>query len=320
MQHDMSNTLSTQHPPRVLFLGMHSDFSYPSLRALLDNGIEVCAVIVPASQPPELALPPIRQREQPRIAHPILPLLHTSVLQLAWERHIPLWEVQRISDPAAVSLLTTYQPDIICVACFSQRIPRIIRDLPRLGCLNLHPSLLPTNRGPVPLFWTFREGCQQTGVTIHLMDEAMDSGDILAQEPIKVPDGISYAQLESQCALRGGELLARTVWNLYEGLAMRIPQDETKSSYHPFPLGEDLIVHASEWDARHVYNFLRGVAHWTEPIKLEVDGAYLVVQECYSYSHYDIKNISLPAELVWVRCKLGWVSIRTSNVVTTPQG
>src|SRR5204862_1767507 len=112
---------------------------------------------------------------------------------------------------------------IICVACFSQRIPRIILDLPRLGCLNVHPSLLPANRGPVPLFWTFREGHQQTGVTIHLMNEGMDTGDILAQEPIEVPSGISYAQLELQCATLGGKLLARTVWVSYRGLAIRVP-------------------------------------------------------------------------------------------------
>ncbi len=315
MQHDMSNTLSKQRPPRVLFLGMQSDFSPPSLRALLDNGIEVCAVVIPASQPSGLDLPPIRRREQPRIAHPILPLLHASVLQLAWARRIPVWEVQRISDSEVVSVLAAYQPDIICVACFSQRIPRAILDLPRLGCLNVHPSLLPANRGPVPLFWTFREGCEQTGVTIHLMDEVMDSGDILAQEPIKVPDGISYAQLESLCAQRGGELLARTVWDLYRGHAVRVPQDETKSSYHPFPSAQDFVVHALEWSARHTYNFLCGLARWSEPITLEVDGRHFLIRQATSYSLED--GDIVPAELggeLWIHCKVGWVKVKANRI------
>ncbi len=310
MQHDMSNTQSTQHPPRVLFLGMQNDFSPPSLRALLDNSIEVCAVVVPVSQPSGLDLSAIQRREQPHTARPILPLLRASVLQLAWTQHIPVWEVQRISDSEAISVLASYQPDMICVSCFSQRIPRTIMGLPRLGCLNVHPSLLPANRGPVPLFWTFREGCERTGVTIHLMDEAMDSGDILAQEPMLVPDGISYAQLESQCAQRGGELLARTVLDLYRGRAMRVPQDETKSSYYPFPSAQDFVVRPAEWSARHVYNFLCGVTQWSGPIKLYVDGEYIVVQEAISYSHVDIDNIpDVSRGELLIRCKVGWVKV-----------
>src|ERR1051326_2814852 len=109
-------------------------------------------------------------------------------------------------DPATVSTLAAYQPDFICVPCFSLRFARSILDIPRLGSLNVHPSLLPAHRGPVPLFWVFRQSLQQTGVTIHLMDEGMDTGDILAQSVIEISDGISYAELELRCAARGGEI------------------------------------------------------------------------------------------------------------------
>src|SRR5256714_6887143 len=208
--------------PRALFLGMQGSFSLPSLHALLESGIEVCAVVLPGDQAQGLSSNqmPIYRREPAHPARSTLPVLNSSlessIVQLAWQRKIPLWEVHRLSDPATVSTLTAYQPDVICVACFSQRIPRATLEIAHLGCLNVHPSLLPANRGPVPLFWSFREGCDVTGVTIHLMDEGMDSGDILAQEVIGVPDSISYAELESQCAMRGGALLARMVWDLYE--------------------------------------------------------------------------------------------------------
>jgi|SRR5215467_5804106 len=308
----MSNIRSSQRRPRVLFLGMQNDFSYPSLRALITHDIEVCAIVVPASLPPGIDFPAIQRREQPNTAHPILPLLHSSVLQLAWAQQIPLWEVQRISDPKAVSVMTTYQPDIICVACFPQRIPRAILNLPSLGCLNVHPSLLPANRGPVPLFWTFREGDEQTGVTIHLMEETMDSGDILAQELINIPDGISYTQLESQCALHGGELLAQTVWDVYKGSAVRVPQDETMSSYHPFPSAQDFVIRTSELSARHVYNFLCGVAHWGEPITLEVAGKYISVQKALSYHHKDTDHTPVESrDEMWIPCEVGWVIIKT---------
>jgi methionyl-tRNA formyltransferase len=307
----MSNIRPIQVSPRVLFLGVQNDFSYPCLCALLDNSIEVCAVVIPASPVPGLDLPSIRQREQPRIRHSFLPTLHSSLLQLAWSRHIPVWEVQSISDSRAVSVLAAYRPDIICVACFPQRIPRAVLDLPRLGCLNVHPSLLPANRGPVPLFWTFREGHEQTGVTIHLMNEALDSGDILAQGRIDVLDGISYAQLESQCALRGGELLASTVWDLYNGNSVRVPQDETKSSYHPFPSAKDFIVHVDAWSARHVYNFLCGLANWGEPFILEGAGKYIFVKRALAYSNEEKNNIPTDSSSeMWIPCKEGWVKVR----------
>lgn len=318
----MSNPMSSEHHPRILFFGMQSNFSIPALTALLESGVEVCAVVLPASPVPGLEPLAIRRREQSRTPRPMLPLRNTSlqpsVIQLAWTRQIPVWEVTSLSDAETVSTLATYQPDIICVACFSLRIPRVIIDLPRLGCLNVHPSLLPDNRGPVPLFWTFREGREVTGVTIHLMDEGMDSGDILAQEVIEVPDGMSYAELESQCAIRGGVLLAHTVWDLYEGRAIRAKQDETKSSYHSFPSDEDFVVHAEEWNARRIYNFISGVGRWDRPIELVVGSSSFLVRKAASYS---LENTDgSPAsenmdKIVWVDgtvrvgCKVGWCNV-----------
>src|SRR3989441_4203937 len=219
----MSNTAQTARSPRVLFLGMQGNFSQPPLRALLEAGIEVCAVVMPAVQSPmQQSLASMRLRERPQAARSGLPVLqstlHTSILQVAWERQIPVREVQSLFDPETIATLAEYKPDVICVACFSKRIPRAVLDIPRLGCLNVHPSLLPANRGPEPLFWTFRDGSRHTGVSVHLMDEGMDTGPIVAQEALEVPDGISYAQLETQCAMLGGRLLARSVWDLYNGI------------------------------------------------------------------------------------------------------
>src|SRR5437868_7771728 len=204
--------------PRALFLGMQGSFSLPSLHALLESGIEVCAVVLPGDQGLSSNQMPIYRREPAHPARSTLPVLNSSldssIVQLAWQRKIPLWQVHRLSDPVTVSTLTAYQPDVISVACFSQRIPRAILEIAPLGCLNVHPSLLPANRGPLPLFWTFREGHEKTGITIHLMDEGMDTGDILAQAPITVPDGMSYTEIELQCAKLGGELLVYTTRQL----------------------------------------------------------------------------------------------------------
>jgi len=315
----MSNTAQTARSPRVLFLGMQGNFSHPPLRALLEAGIEVCAVVIPAAQSPMQDQPAIRRREQPQTSRSMLPVLqsslHASILQLAWKRQIPVWEVRRMNDPETINVFVRYQPDVICVACFSKRIPRVILDIPRFGCLNVHPSLLPANRGPEPLFWTFREGSQLTGVTIHLMEEDMDSGPILAQEVVDVPDGISYSQLEAQCAELGGKLLARSAWNLYKCVAVPVVQDESKRSYHGFPSDDDFVVPVLEWSARHVYNFICGVASWGTPITLRVGNRSVLVEKAISYSPKDMdygdSDVNgQPGEGVWVRCKQGSVRVK----------
>jgi methionyl-tRNA formyltransferase len=312
----MSNTERTARPPCVLFLGMQGNFSYPPLRALLGAGIEVCAVVIPVERSLKGELPAIQRQEQSQASRAMLPVLqstvHTSILQLAGEREIPVWAVQRMSDPETLNVFAGYQPDMICVACFTKRIPRAVLDIPHFGCLNVHPSLLPANRGPEPLFWTFREGNQHTGVTVHLIDEGMDTGAIVAQEVVEVPDGMSYAQLESQCAELGGKLLAQSVWDLYKGVAVPVAQDESKSSYHAFPSDDDFVVPVAEWSARHVYNFICGVATWETPIILRVGNEIVHVKEAISYSHKDRDHRDLygqPDDVFWVRCRHGSVLV-----------
>lgn len=309
--------------PRVLFFGMPGNFSFPALHALFESGIEVCAVIVPSSsytllrERPALYQPkPLRFSSPQHTRIPMLNALPSATIrQLAWTHSIPLWEVARLADPETIAVFTAYQPDVMCVSCFPQRIPRAIIDIPRLGCLNVHPGLLPANRGPVPLFWTFREGDVQTGVTIHLMGEGMDSGDILEQRRVAVPCGISYTELESDCSQLGGTLLVEAVWKLFSGQAVRIAQDEARSSYHSFPTEEDYVVPVAEWDAEHVYNFICGVGSWGGPIRLYSGNEVFETRKAVSYSRYDLYKQSKHAyfeedAVLWLHCKKGWVGVQ----------
>ncbi len=314
IEYSVSNSESTPQSPRVLFFGMQGSFSATALQCLLDCGIEVCAVVLPAPSSPG-GKPLVIQRRQPsRALRSQLPLVHSllpvSLMPIAWSRNIPVWEVERFAHPDTVAILAAYQPDIICVACFSRLIPRILLDLPRFGCLNVHPSLLPANRGPVPLFWTFRQGHRVAGVTIHFMEDRMDSGDILAQERIPLHDGITYNELEAQCALRGGSLLAQVVRDLYEGRARRHSQDEHKSSYYTFPEAEDFIVQVEAWDAQHVYNFIQGMSSWDEPISILLNNERFVVRRCISYSHKTrVKQpVRMQGEML-IPCRVGWVRV-----------
>ncbi|HEV2581384.1 MAG TPA: hypothetical protein VGT44_11085, partial [Ktedonobacteraceae bacterium] len=131
----MSNITSTSHQPRVLFMGMSGNFSHPSLLALLESGIDVCAVVLPA-RVNDTSQPAIRRLEPPAKPRAMLPVLssslHIGIARIAWERAVPLWEAQRMSDPETSAVYASYAPDAFCVACFSLYIPRSILAIPPL--------------------------------------------------------------------------------------------------------------------------------------------------------------------------------------------
>jgi methionyl-tRNA formyltransferase len=318
MESVIAEDFRVMQAPRVLFFGMQGNFSSPSLMALLESGVDVCAICLPATLLPGRAAPPIRLLEPPSVRRRPFPLIGyfspTSILQLAWARHIPVWEIHKPAHKQTLSTLGAYKPDMICVACFSLLIPPALLTLPRLGCLNVHPALLPANRGPVPLFWTFREGHAQSGVTIHFMSEKLDRGDILAQEVIPVPDGIRYEQLERECARRGGRLLTRTAWDLYNGEARPMPQDEARSSYHSFPdVAHISVENPRDWGARHLYNYIRGIAGWNGPIELCANNEHIFARDAISYClggqdrHKDADPLEYNEQMI--QCRDGQVRI-----------
>jgi methionyl-tRNA formyltransferase len=305
---------------------MLGTFSYLPLIALLESGIEVCAVVIPANQSSEVNQPAIEKQGHRSLSRSNLPVLNSSIqssiLDLAHCQNIPAWKVRHLSNPNTIKVFEAYRPDILCVACFSMRIPRVILDLPRLGSLNVHPSLLPANRGPEPLFWTLREGGEKAGVTIHMMDEGLDSGAIVAQHTFAIPDGIDYFEFETLAADLGGKLLASSVWEMYNGVAVQVPQDETKSSYHAFPCDDDFVVSVAEWNAKHVYNFICGVQAWGTPMFLLIGDEPVLIEKAISYSlktteinHPSINK--LPEKECWVRCKQGSVLVQKKQVLKT---
>jgi methionyl-tRNA formyltransferase len=187
---------------------------------------------------------------------PILtPYPQRNIVHLAWERGIPVYEVTNLRAGEALDVV----PDVIVVACFDRLIPSELRARAKLA-VNIHPSLLPDNRGPAPLFWTFRQGQPTTGVTIHLLEEKADAGAILAQQEVPVPDDIDGAQLDRRLAVLGGELLVQVIRDFAAGQLQPKPQDETRATYHPWPSEADWAI-PDGWPPRRASNFIRGTAH-----------------------------------------------------------
>jgi methionyl-tRNA formyltransferase len=268
----------------AIFFGTTGAFSLAPLLALLRAGCDVRAVVLAALDRVE----PIRRvpiaKAPPRGRS--LPLLTSrqdrNIVAIALERDIPVWEVGDLHATEALETLAAYAPDAFCVACFARKLPEALLSLPRLGALNVHPSLLPDNRGPDPLFWTFWSGDEATGVTIHLMDERLDTGSILAQQGELVPDGMTEAALEARLASLGGELLVQALGALADDSAHPQPQNEALATAFPWPSEEDYVV-TSTWSARRAYRFLTGMARRSVPARIALDGATFVVREALGY-------------------------------------
>lgn len=276
---------------RVLFFGMSGVFSIAPLEALLANGVDLRAVVVPGANaaPRRWVPPPPGPSDLPLLN----PQVESNILHLAWAHEVPVWAVGPLKSPEALAWLAQFQPDLIVVACFSRILPPAWLALPTYGCLNLHPSPLPAYRGPAPLFWQARQGEPQTGVTLHFLDEGIDSGDIVAQAAFEWPEGIAEVALEQRCARAGAALLSQAVQRLRRGEALpRRLQSETEASYFSWP-GEDDFRVPTTWSARRAFNFLRfGLADW--PLWLDSEGQQLFVQRVIAYNPHQ----ALPQPLV----------------------
>lgn len=264
---------------RILFLGMSGATSAAVLAALLAAGAEVAGVVLPAGRLARATQPdPIA-----RVAPPLIPLAGPSptIADLAHARGIPAFELRRAADPAALRALADLRPDLGCVACFPLRLPPELLALPRLGFLNMHPSLLPLHRGPEPLFWTLRDGDGRAGVTIHYMDEGLDTGDIALQEPLALPDGMPGPAAERMCAALGGDLMVAALRGLARGDLPRRPQSPG-GGYQGAPQPGDWRLDPG-WPARRAFNFMRGTAEWGQPYPIAAGDNALTLATALSF-------------------------------------
>jgi methionyl-tRNA formyltransferase len=285
---------------RVMFMGMGGAFSALALKSLLERDVEVCTVVTPGTAP-----------TTPSSSGSIyLPLAEgapsETILSLAQENAIPVEYVSELDHAPTLTRLATYQPQVVLVACFLYIFPPTLLQLPPRGCLNLHPSLLPAYRGPAPLFWQFRQGERRTGVTLHLMNERLDAGDILLQQPLSLPDGITGPEADALLAQGGGQLMAEALGLLeQDGLAPRV-QNESEGSYYPWPAEQDFQI-STDWSARRAFNFIRGTEEWGCAHEIIIKQERFAIQTALSYSaqHELGKPYTLIGRELWVQFSPG---------------
>jgi methionyl-tRNA formyltransferase len=211
-----------------------------------------------------------------------------------------------------LAALTAFAPDAICVACFTRRLPSALLALPRFGCLNAHPSLLPEHRGPDPLFWTFHAGASETGVTIHQMDDGFDTGPILKQSRVAIVEGEAESALEARLATLAGGLLVEALAGLRAGTLLPTPQDAARATTQSWPTAADYTIPAS-WSARRAYAFASGIAERGQPMTLIAsDGARFRLAEPLGYDALATPSAPwrLDGDLLTLACAPGALTCR----------
>jgi methionyl-tRNA formyltransferase len=155
-----------------------------------------------------------------------------EVMHIHQPRHIMFDDS---NEPEVQARLSNLRPDVILMAAFSRILPQPVLAIPKMGALNVHPSLLPQYRGPSPCYWVIKKGEKTTGVTVPQANERLDSGDIFLQREVGVLHNESHRALERRLAPIGAQLLLEALEMFRTGKTVRRIQDEREATYYSYP-------------------------------------------------------------------------------------
>ena len=233
-----------KNKPNLIFMGT-PDFAVPSLKALFENGYNVLMVVTQPDRPKgrgrKVIPPPVKEAAQSFGYDVIQPV--------------------SIKDKDFFDTIVRLKPDIFIVVAYGHILPRNILAIPKTGVINLHASLLPKYRGSAPIQWAIINGEKETGVTTMLLDEGMDTGDILLSSKAKITKVDTSATLHDRLSVLGADLLIKTLKAFENNDINPIAQDHTNATYAPLlKKGDGRIVW--EKNAEHIASFIRGVTPW----------------------------------------------------------
>lgn len=229
---------------RVLYFGTPA-FAVPSLLALIESHHTIVGVVTQPDRP--------RGRGQK--------IRIEAVKAAALERSLPVWQPERLKEPAFLEQLAARRPDIAVVAAYGRILPQVLLDLPRLGFVNVHASLLPRWRGAAPVHRAIIAGDAATGVTIMRVILALDAGPMLARATTPIDPSETSAALEARLSAMGAAQIVGVLDALDAGQAVETPQDDAAAVYAPKVERADSAV---DWSASAtaIHNRIRGLHPW----------------------------------------------------------
>ncbi len=229
---------------RIVFMGT-PDYAAVTLQKLIDEKYEIAAVF---AQPDK----PVGRKQ-------ILTPPATKVIAI--DNNIPIFQPKTLRDGEAYSILKELNPDVIVVVAYGKILPKEILDLPKYGCINGHASLLPKLRGASPIQWAIVTGESQTGVSTMLMDEGMDTGDILETAVVDIGDEETAEELFDRLSVISADLMVSTLQKTEHGKLNPLKQDHEAATYAPIIKKEMAHIDFTK-TADEICNAVRGFYSW----------------------------------------------------------
>jgi methionyl-tRNA formyltransferase len=228
--------------PKILFIGT-PEFAIPSLKILINNDYHILGVVTQPDRP--------KGRGKKHVSPP--------VKVVAEQYNLKVFQPESVRDKEFLDTFSAISPDMVVLTAFGQILPREIIEFPPMGCLNIHPSLLPKYRGAAPINRALINGEEKTGVTIMLMDEGVDSGDIILQEETDIDSEEIFDDLHSRLAQIGAGLLLKAVEGVTNGTITRTPQDSSLATFAPRLTRETGHIN---WEnsVRDIINLIKGLS------------------------------------------------------------
>lgn len=222
----------------IIFVGSSGVLSFMPLQALINSKHTVCAIAIDEHRHSDISTINSGTLSSFAFHHSIL------IINLKNDINSVLHDAKK------------HQPNVIITCCYPRKVPESILSIAKQGAYNLHPSILPSFRGPVPLFWQFHQGVDDFGITLHRMSSEFDSGNIVAKKYLQMPDGVSLQQATELIAESGSRLILAFLEELSKNSIDEVTQNESISSYQSFPTAADYRVSRS-WTAKRIYNFIK---------------------------------------------------------------
>ena len=221
------------------------DFAVPCLEALINDGNEIAGVFTQPDKPKgrgnKMTPPPVKE--------------------CALKHGISVYQPTTLKNGEAMEILTDLAPEMIVVVAYGKILPKAVLDLPQYGCINVHASLLPEYRGAAPIQRVILDGREKTGVTAMLMDEGLDTGDMLMKAELEIGENENSEQLHDRLSQLGAELIVKTVHAAEQGTLVREKQDGSKSCYAAM-LTKDMSPVDFTRPAKEIHDQIRGLYPW----------------------------------------------------------
>jgi methionyl-tRNA formyltransferase len=229
---------------RVVFMGT-PDIAATCLKKIIADGFEVVAVYTQPDRPKGRGMK----------------LVQSPVKELALQQGLPVFQPESFRDDDAVEQLRALRPDVVAVVAYGRILPQRVLDIPRLGCVNIHASILPAYRGSAPYQWAVLDGCAETGVTAQFMSKGVDEGDIIDIAKTDIGENETAGQLLDRLAVLGAALLSKVLTRFTRENVVAVPQNNAEASFAPML---DKSICPIDWSktARQIHNQVRGLHPW----------------------------------------------------------